>query len=276
MKQIILILISLIFVMAGCSKDEKPAENDKVPELIDVVIKMPETLKANVSVNIQAAVTQGNEKVDDADEVKFEIGKAGQEDTEMIPAKHQGKGVYAIKYTFTEDGKYTVVAHVTARSMHNMPKKEISVGTGGNTAAGKQIQQSQNTGHSHGDEGTQQPQGNDSTEHSHGNESSEHSYGHAHGNTAIDFQAGTSINANEEAVLTASIQNGGQPLTGADVRFEIWQEEHEPHEFLPAQEGENGKYSLNKTFTAQGVYTIKIHLEKGEIHDHLEEKIDVK
>lgn len=41
--------------------------------------------------------------------------------------KHQGEGVFSITKTFQEVGDYTVIAHVTARDMHNMPKKEFIV-----------------------------------------------------------------------------------------------------------------------------------------------------
>ena len=37
------------------------------------------------------------EKVTDADDVKFEIWKAGDEKHEMLEGKHKGKGVYAVE-----------------------------------------------------------------------------------------------------------------------------------------------------------------------------------
>ncbi|WP_158553567.1 FixH family protein [Peribacillus saganii] len=267
MKKILFLFLSLLFVITGCSKEENsPAQKDELPELIEVVINLPEKADPNKSVTIKASVTQGDEKVTDADEVKFEIGKAGQENTEMIEAKHQGKGVYTIDYIFKEDGKYMVVAHVTARSMHNMPEKEITVGTGRNTAAKEENQQIQSDGNS----------ANEGTVHAHGNEKTKRSHDHKHGNIAIDFQIDDAIKAHEEAVLIANIQNAGQPLIGADVRFELWQDSQEAHEFVAAREGINGEYSVSKTFTATGVYNIKIHLEKEDIHEHQDEKIDVK
>jgi predicted transcriptional regulator YdeE len=76
---------------------------------------------------IEAHVTQGDEKVEDAKKVEFELWKSDQESHEKVLGKHQGNGFYSISQTFQEDGEYTVIAHVTARDMHNMPKKEFSV-----------------------------------------------------------------------------------------------------------------------------------------------------
>ena len=40
---------------------------------------------------------KGKEKVTDADDVKFEIWKDGDEKHEMLDGKHKGKGVYAVE-----------------------------------------------------------------------------------------------------------------------------------------------------------------------------------
>jgi len=80
-----------------------------------------------IGVQINEKVTQGDEKVEDAKKVEFELWKSDQESHEKVLGKHQGNGVYSISQTFQEDGEYTVIAHVTARDMHNMPKKEFSV-----------------------------------------------------------------------------------------------------------------------------------------------------
>ena len=76
---------------------------------------------------IEAVVTQGKENVEDANKVEFEIRKSGQETNEKIIGKHQGNGIYSINKTFQEAGDYSIIAHVTARDMHNMPKKEFTV-----------------------------------------------------------------------------------------------------------------------------------------------------
>ena len=51
------------------------------------------------------------EKVTDADDVKFEIWKDGDEKHEMLDGKHKGKGVYAVEKTFETDGVYHIISH---------------------------------------------------------------------------------------------------------------------------------------------------------------------
>jgi hypothetical protein len=124
MKRILFLSLCVLFVLAGCSKDEKL---DELPEFVEVVIKTPETINVNEEVVIEALVTQGDEKVEDAEKVEFELWKSDQETHEKILGEHQGNGIYTIKKTFQEAGDYFVIAHVTARDMHNMPKKEFRV-----------------------------------------------------------------------------------------------------------------------------------------------------
>ncbi|MBU8772652.1 FixH family protein [Cytobacillus oceanisediminis] len=123
MRKAIFLFACAVFLLAGCSKENDAAE--KVPELLEVSVNIPEVIQVNQEAVIQAAVTQGEEKVEDANEVKFEVKKAGQDTSEEMIGEHQGKGVYSISTTFQEAGTYSVTAHVTARGMHNMPTKEF-------------------------------------------------------------------------------------------------------------------------------------------------------
>lgn len=89
----------------------------------------PAEPKSGQAVELRAIVTQGEDEVDDADEVLFEVWPEGADEFahEEIEGKHDGDGVYTIDYTFSEAGKYYAVAHVTARTYHAMPKIELSV-----------------------------------------------------------------------------------------------------------------------------------------------------
>ncbi|MFB3161963.1 FixH family protein [Neobacillus sp. 179-J 1A1 HS] len=93
----------------------------------EVVIELPKIIKVNKEVFIEAHVTQGNEKVEDAKKVEFEIWKSDEETHEKVLCEHQGNGIYSISKNFSVEGDYFVIAHVTARDMHNMPKKEFTV-----------------------------------------------------------------------------------------------------------------------------------------------------
>lgn len=128
MKKIPFLLLCLFIALEGCSKTDNTAQKSEVPALLEVVIKTPDIVNAKEKVKIDAIVTQGDDKVNDAEEDNFEIWKEGQEKHTKYIGKSQGKGIYSINNTFSEEGKYYIVAHVTARDMHNMPNKEITVG----------------------------------------------------------------------------------------------------------------------------------------------------
>jgi hypothetical protein len=61
--------------------------------------------------------------------VKFEIWRAHDENHEKVEIKHAENGIYRLERTFEQEGTYYIISHVTARDMHNMPKKEFVIGT---------------------------------------------------------------------------------------------------------------------------------------------------
>ncbi|MGG1479695.1 FixH family protein [Bacillus smithii] len=134
MRKWLLLIFIVVFglVATACSgngkeKTEK-SEVSSTPIPLDVSIRLPKAIQPNQEVKVEAVVTQGREKVDDADEVKFEIWKKGQANHKMLTGKHEKDGIYSVQTTFAEKGAYYVVSHVTARGIHNMPQKEFWVG----------------------------------------------------------------------------------------------------------------------------------------------------
>ncbi|SET34012.1 YtkA-like [Salinibacillus kushneri] len=133
-KIICFFLLTLIFlVITGCGtqgESEEPSTSDASElKMLNVEIQLPEEIQVNKEVLLKAAVTLDEEKVTDADNVKFEIWKEGsaEENHEEIEGAHEKDGIYSISKTFQEKGTYYVIAHVTARGMHNMPKEEFTV-----------------------------------------------------------------------------------------------------------------------------------------------------
>lgn len=113
-------------LFAGCGKQETAAV--KPAKLVKVQLIVPKTADAGTNIPLKAVVTQGKEKVDDADEVKFEIWKKNSDkNSSMLEAKHDQHGIYTAKTVIKEPGTYTVQVHVTARKMHVMPKTDLSV-----------------------------------------------------------------------------------------------------------------------------------------------------
>lgn len=117
-------LLAILFFLVGCNNNVETQINDEVPEIIEVTVEtIPDELKVNEEVIIQAKITQGEDIVKDADEMQFEIWKEGQSDQEHVKVEGEldkKEGEYYIKKTFTEPGLYFVIAHVTARGMHNI------------------------------------------------------------------------------------------------------------------------------------------------------------
>ncbi len=117
-------------LLAGCGTDE--ADSAGTGEQIEeVMVEFNTEQQAAVAeeVVLSVSVTQGDEAVEDADEVVYEVWESGDRDnSEMIPAEHTEDGVYEAETSFEEEGLYYMQAHTTARSLHVMPKQEVTVG----------------------------------------------------------------------------------------------------------------------------------------------------
>ncbi|MFJ7745839.1 FixH family protein [Peribacillus sp. NPDC097295] len=123
MRKMMVVICTALVLLAGCGKDEE------VPKLLNVNLTVePTNGERNEPVTFQAKVTYGDEAVKDADDVSFEIWLANSEDHEKVAAIHKENGIYEMEKSFDEEGTYYVYAHVTARDMHNMPKKEFVIG----------------------------------------------------------------------------------------------------------------------------------------------------
>lgn len=135
-KTIILMLVLLIGSLAACSNGGEDGTEEDTDELkmLEVEFQLPEKADTGEVVELKAIVTYGDEKVDDADEVEFEYWlKGNEEDTTKVESNNNGDGTYTAEVSFESDGVYEIYAHTTARDLHTMPKKSITVGEGTNT-----------------------------------------------------------------------------------------------------------------------------------------------
>lgn len=130
MKKLLLMLAMMFFVVAltACAGDEEASEDELKWVEVDVKVE-PEQPMPNEPVSFKAVVTYGEDVVTDAREVTFEIWRSQDETHEEIEVKEAIDGAYQLEKTFEREGTYYVIAHVTAESMHNMPRKEFVVGT---------------------------------------------------------------------------------------------------------------------------------------------------
>ncbi len=236
-----------LVVLSACNGNK--VEELELPEMLDVQLEVPETVDVNEKIAMKAIVTQGEEKVADANEVEFEIWEDGKkEESSMIEAKNNDDGTYEAETTFEHDGVFTVQVHVTARGLHTMPKKEVTVGTG---AAHEEDHEEGHDDHDHGQ--------------------------HADG-FGMHFMEPENVKAEKEAAFTVQLQNEETPLEKARVRFEIWNDDiSEKHDWVDAEEVSPGEYTTKHIFKEPGTYSVQIHVTNDDgLHEHEEHEIEVK
>jgi hypothetical protein len=130
MKKMMYLVVSILLLVMLSSCSSSKTNSNGQPQMLNVELAVkPEQGKVGQPITFEAKVTQGNDRVNDADEVQFEIWRAKDQQHEKIAIKHPKNGIYQLKKTFSQEGTYYIISHVTARGMHNMPKKEFIVGT---------------------------------------------------------------------------------------------------------------------------------------------------
>ena len=132
MKKCFYSAIAVSFLLFGCG-DEKvevdTLDNGVMPAEVIVEIQTAEQLAVGEPIQLAVKVSQNDEAVNDADEVKFEVWESGlRDDGEMLEGTLTKDGIYVVDYTFDHDGVYYMFAHTTARGLHVMPKQKLVVG----------------------------------------------------------------------------------------------------------------------------------------------------
>jgi hypothetical protein len=129
MKKLIVFLVTVLCLSSVISCSNKKEQADNLPQMVEVDLSVtPDPGKINEPITFEAKVTQGKDKVNDA-EVIFEIWRAKDDKHEKVEIKHTENGKYRLEKSFPQEGTYYIISHVTARDMHNMPKKEFTIGT---------------------------------------------------------------------------------------------------------------------------------------------------
>lgn len=144
-------MIFMLLVMSACTANTTNPSN--TAQLVGVEILLNEEISPNQATELKVQITQGQENVEDADDVQFEIWRvSGKDPSEMSKAQHEKDGVYSIKKTFQDNGVYYVQAHVTARDIHVMPKTVVIVGDVSEEELNsiKEVPQNKEKNHEHG------------------------------------------------------------------------------------------------------------------------------
>ncbi|MED4585612.1 FixH family protein [Brevibacillus choshinensis] len=250
------LLCLLALMVSACGKDEQETALPS-SEPIDAAFSMqPAEPAKGETITFSVKVTQKGTAIDDAKEVKFEWWKDGQEQHVTIPTTLQADGVYTAQQTIDEPGSYFVYYHVTARDFHNMQKVAFSVGDS-----------KQASGTDNGHSGHAQPTATPS-KHEHGSGSETASPEHPASGVDFHFMPPETMKVAESASFTVHLMKENQSFAQAAVKFEIWQGNEEKHTFIDATETQPGQYSANAVLPTAGSYTVNVHVEKGEVHDH--------
>jgi hypothetical protein len=258
-KFAVLLLILVLGLLSACGNTNETEEEQgsEEPKIIEVEFVLPEKAEVNEKVELKAIVNYGEEKVKDAKEVKFEYWEMGKEDeSTTIEANNNDDGTYTAEVAFDHDGVYEIYAHTTAKDMHTMPKKQITIGEG--TTA---VQEEEHSDHEEGHQ--DQAEG-----HEHGS--------HAEG-FSMHFLKPEDIKMNQPTNLTVNLQLDHEPLQNANVRYEIFNENNsEKHDWVETEESASGEYTGSYSFREAGIYTITIHVKNDEgLHEHEEHKVEV-
>lgn len=127
-KLLLTFMLIVTLLLSACTTNSSQTNNETL-KIVNAEIMIPGKISIDKESVLGVKLTQGSENVDDADDVQFEVWKAGSKEvSELIEAQHEKNGIYNVKKTFKEDGIYYVQTHVTARDLHVMPKKPFIVG----------------------------------------------------------------------------------------------------------------------------------------------------
>ncbi|MDZ5472175.1 FixH family protein [Bacillus sp. 31A1R] len=245
MKKLFIFLLTIVALTACGKSEDKKNAGEEVPAMIEAVLEVPEEGKVDEEITFSVIVTQDAEAVEDANEVKFEIWEEGhKEESELIEAKPVGDGKYTVTKSFDKEGIFTVQSHVTARSMHTMPKENIQIGN--------------------------------PVEESHDHEEAEESSHHHHGDVTISLSKDEHIHANKETELKVQLGKKDEPINNAVVRLEIYKPKEDTPEWVETVFSKEGQYVTKYTFSKLGQYKVVIHATNNEgLHEHSEELIDI-
>ena len=237
------LFIVILGTMVACSKEDDIITEVAPPESLEVELTVTESVEVGETVKMAALVTQGDENVEDANEVVYEIWEEGKQDaSEKIDSINEKQGIYSAETTFDHDGTFHIQVHVTARGLHTMPKKTVNVGDGGN------YEEDAVEEHHHETEGF-----------------------------SMNFMQPDGIEEGSEQELIVQLELDAEPFEDASVRYEIWREGNpEKHDWVDAEELMAGEYSSSYTFLETDTYTIVVHVEDDkELHEHEEHEINV-
>ncbi|ARK31134.1 FixH family protein [Halalkalibacter krulwichiae] len=234
------LILGTMFLLTACGGEgdnQHSSETVDQMEPIEVELLVPETADIEEIVTFESIVTQGDDMVEDANEVVYEIWKEGnKEESELIEAEIQEGHHYLLKYTFNEEGQYHVQTHVTARGLHRMPTTQIAVGDA------------------------------DDVDHEH-----EHEQNHEHAHHHADVYVDTKKDGDQ---LTLTIHVEQEPYSGGKVTLELRQATSEQTHWEDMIEVNPGTFEMQGIEKLDGKYNVTVHIVDDELHEHMEIELE--
>src|SRR5690625_1301828 len=106
-------------MLAACGKDEEPITDTSQLEQLMVDLTVTNEVEIGETVEMSSLVTMGDKKIDDADEVVYEIWEEGKKsESKMMDSVNEGDGIYTAETSFDHDGQFHIQVHVTAEGQH--------------------------------------------------------------------------------------------------------------------------------------------------------------
>jgi hypothetical protein len=236
LKKLSWLFVSLILLLGGCSTPPSPTSTTNAPKNISLSFAVqPSNPAPNTPVTLTAKVTGDNKPVNDAN-VEFEIWNGTSKNHSMLKTKRTGEGTYTITNTYPIAGTYNIVIHATTPQVHQMIAKTFA------------IADQENAPH-------------------------EHKAGAS--GVLLHIQLPSSAKSGQDTKLLGHISQNNKPLTAANVQYEIWKDGDSNHDYTDVAEINPGEYYSTYRFKTAGKYHVKLHVEKGSIHDHTEQTLVV-
>ncbi|WP_088102429.1 FixH family protein [Halalkalibacter urbisdiaboli] len=229
-------LLLIIIIISACGSNEKNSGGQmELVQPIEVEVDSVEKAEVGENITITSVISQGEEVVEDANEVMYEVWKEEDKGSSVMlePSEIEGH-IYRLHHTFDEAGLYHIQVHVTAREMHRMPTIKIQVGE-------KEEVETKNP--------------------------HEHEHSHQHHN-----QVKILIELVED--LRLSVQVEDEPFLANHITLELWKEGQEQHQWIDVKMTEPGIYILKDVETFSGTYNVIVHAQDENVHEHHETIIE--
>jgi hypothetical protein len=231
------IFVLVLLLISGCTTQSTTPTLPTIPKNIALSFSTsPSNPTPNQPVTLVAKVTGDSKPVNDAS-VEFEVWNTGSENHSMLKAKRTGEGTYTISNTYPIAGSYNVIVHATTPQTHQMISKTFTIGK--------------------------------STE-------KQHDHHAKIDGLMLHIQLPSTAKSGQDTKLFGHITQNNKPFTAANVQFEIWKKDTNPHDFTDVAETKPGEYYSTYRFKTPGTYYVKLHVEKGKVHDHTEQSLVVK